>query len=203
MVTPEAARAQESHSDDILQRLTHVVSSHAQTHSLTLTQSQAKTLQISSQFLHSAEKRLKCHKRSCSHRGQWQHSEPLLPASLLPAPYHSHSMHISLTLLTLSFLFPRSSPSFSLVSFSSLALWSVSSPCPASAHNAHQLFRGSLPVSPAYPIRVWLCTNGLPLYLLPAPTHSRGAGGRGGVMKRNRQKEQWRQPRRRKDERKR
>lgn len=47
-------------------------------------------------------------------------------------------------------------------------------------HNAHQLFRGSLPVSPAYPIRARLCTNGLLLYLLPAPTHSRDSGGREG-----------------------
>lgn len=46
-------------------------------------------------------------------------------------------------------------------------------------HNAHQLFRGSLPVSLAYPIRAGLCTNGLLLYLLPAPTHSQDSGWRG------------------------
>lgn len=48
-------------------------------------------------------------------------------------------------------------------------------------HNAHQLFRGSLPVSPAYPIRARLCANGLQLYLLPAPTHSQDSGGVGVV----------------------
>lgn len=89
-----------------------------QTH--TLTQSQAKSLHISSYSLHSAEKRLKCHKCSCSRRGQWQLSELLLLPSLLPAPYHSQ--HISLThLLTLSFSLPLSSPVF-LSSFPLLTL---------------------------------------------------------------------------------
>lgn len=78
----------------------------------TLTQSQAKSLHISSHSLHSAEKRLKCHKCSCSRRGQWQLSKLLLLPSLLPVPYHSHSLHISLTLLTPSFLLPFPSPVF-------------------------------------------------------------------------------------------
>lgn len=111
------------------------------THSLTLTQSRAKSLHISSHSLHSAEKRLKCHKCSCFCRGQWQLSK-LFAASKppVPVPYHSHSLHRSLTLLTL-FLLPLSSPVFlpSLplalfsLSFSFLALWSVFFPCPASA----------------------------------------------------------------------
>lgn len=49
-------------------------------------------------------------------------------------------------------------------------------------HNAHQLFRGSLPVSSAYPIRVRLCTNGLLLYLLQTPAGGGGGGGGDGEM---------------------
>lgn len=121
--------------DSFVQRYTH--GQPAQTH--TLTQSQAKSLHISSHSLHSAAKRLKCHKCSCSRRGQWKLSKLLLLPSLLPAPYHCHSLHISFTLLTLSSL--TSSPLFCLplsfsfrsLSFSSPALWSVFFPCPASA----------------------------------------------------------------------
>ncbi len=94
---------------------TWTAETHTRTH--TLTQSQAKSLHISSHSLHSAEKRLKCHKRSCSRRGQWQLSKLLLLPSLLPVPYHSHSLHRSLTLLTLSFLLPLCSPVFLSLSF--------------------------------------------------------------------------------------
>lgn len=157
-----------------------------QTH--TLTQSQAKSLHISSDSLHSAEKRLKCHKCSCSRRGQWQLLKLLLLPSLLPAPYHSPSLHISLTLLTLFLSFFLTSSLLSCLSLSfSFAhslppplLSDLSFPPVQRLHNAHQLFRGSLPVSPAYPIRAGLRTNGLLLYLLPAPTHSRDSAGEGG-----------------------
>lgn len=180
----------------------HRDSRHTDTYKHTLTQSKAESLHISSHSLHSAEKRLKCHKCSCSRRGQWQLSKLLLLPSLPPAPYHSHSLHISLTLLTLSLLVPLSSPvflaSFFLIPSLPLPLLSdLSFSLVQRLHNAHQLFRGSLPVSLAYPIRAGLCTNGLLLYLLPAPTHSQDS--RGG----DRQREQRRQPRRREDEKKR
>lgn len=114
-------------------------SRHTHTHTLLLTQSQAKSLHISSYSLHSTKKRLKCHKCSCSHRGQWQLSKLLMLPSLLPVPYHSHFLLISLTLLTLSFLHPLFSPVFLslsvllltlfLLPFSLICLFPVSSIC--------------------------------------------------------------------------
>lgn len=66
----------------------------------------------------------------------------------------------------------------SLLALSPLLLSDLSFSPVQRLHNAHQLFRGSLLVSPAHPIRAGLCTNGLLLYLLPAPTHSRDYEGR-------------------------
>lgn len=121
--------------NSFVQRYTHGQHTHAHTHA-THAHTHILTLHISSHSLHSAEKRLKCHKCSCSHRGHWQLSKLLLLPSLLPVPYHSHSLHISFTLLTLSFLLPLSPPVFLFfcsLSSSSLALWSVFFPCPVSA----------------------------------------------------------------------
>lgn len=88
-------------------------------------------------------------------------------------PFSPHSLTRSLAfLLTLFF---SSLPFFLLLTLSPAVLSDLSPPLLVQClHNAHQLFRGSLLVSPAYPIRAGLCTNGLPLYLLPAPTHSGG-----------------------------
>lgn len=106
--------------------------------------------------------------------------------SLLPAPYHSHSLHVSLTLLTLSLLLPLFSSVFLSLFFLllSLLLSDLSFSLVRRLHNANQLFRGSLSFLSAYPIRAGLCANGLLLYLLPAPAHSRQRGvgeGAGGI----------------------
>lgn len=106
-------------------------------------------------------------------------SKPPACALSLPAhiPYSlAHSFFLTSSLLScLPVFFPFAhSPSPPLLS-------DLSFPLVQRLHNAHQLFRGSLPVSPAYPIRAGLWTNGLLLYLLPAPTHSRDCrGGREG-----------------------
>lgn len=109
---------------------------HTQARTHKLTQSQAKSLHISSHSLHSTKKRLKCHKCSCSHRGQWQLSKLLMLPSLLPVPYHPHFLFISLTLLTLSLFHPLSAPFFLPLSALLLTLFLSDlsfSPCPASA----------------------------------------------------------------------
>lgn len=93
-------------------------------------------------------KRLSCHR--CSRRGQ--QSKCFFFFLLL-------SLRRLLTLLTLSFLLPFYL-SLSLHTCSLIRLF----PPVRRLHNAHQLFRGSLPVSPTCPIRAGLCTNGLLLY---------------------------------------
>lgn len=211
LLTPDPAPWMRIHSHNILdsfvQRDTHGQPGNTHTHTPTLTQSQAKSLHISSHSLHSAAKRLKCHKCSCSRRGQWKLSKLLLLPSLLPAPYHSHSLHISLTLLTLSFL--TSSPPllssslffFCSLSFSSPALWSVFFPCPASAQCTSIIQRQS-------PGSFWLIQSeqGSALmgscctcYRLQHTLETAGVGVEVGGG-RNRQREQKRQPRRREDE---
>lgn len=108
----------------------------------------------------------------------------LLLPSLLPAPYHCHSLHISFTLLTLSSL--TSSPLFCLPLFlflltlfllpcSLICLFLLSGVCTMHINYSEAVSRFLL----AYPIRAGLRTNGLLLYLLPAPTHSRDSGGGG------------------------
>lgn len=89
-------------------------------------------------------------------------------------PYSAHSFFITSPLLSWLLFFL---PSLPLPLLSDLSFSLVQR-----LHNAHQLFRGSLPVSLLHPIRAGLCTNGLLLYLLPAPTHSQDSGGEGGKM---------------------
>lgn len=110
-----------------------------------LTPSQAESLRISSHSPHSSAKRLKCHKRSCSRSGQWQLSKPLLPYHSAHIPYPVHSCF----LLTSS-LFSYSSLLLPPLLLSDLSFFP---PLVQRLHNAHQLFRGKLPVSWAYPIR--------------------------------------------------
>lgn len=90
-----------------------------------LTQSRAKSLHISSHSLHSAAKRLKCHKCSCSRRGQWKLSKPFAasepPAGTLSLslsariPYSAHSFFITSSLLSSSLFFFFCSLSCSLI----------------------------------------------------------------------------------------
>ena len=180
---------------------------HSHTHTCmhALTQSQAESLHISSHSLHSAAKRLKCHKCSCSRRGQWQLSKLLLLPSLLPAPYHCHSLHISLTLLTLSFLLPLLSSSLSLF-FSFFLFCSLSYPLPCSLICLFPLssvctmhINYSEAVSRFLRLIQSECGSALmgsccTCYRLQ-PTLETAGGGREGGRERNRQREQRRQAR--------
>lgn len=179
-----------------------LIHTHACTHALT--QSQAKSLHISSHSLHSAEKRLKCHKCSCSRRGQWQLSKLLLLPSLLPAPYHCHSLHISLTLLTLFFL--TSSPVFlSLCSFflpllltlfpvpcSLICLFPLSSVCTMHINYSEAVsrFLRLIQSERSSALMGSCCT----CYRLQPTLETAGGGWEGG-RERNRQREQRRQAR--------
>lgn len=145
---------------------------HAHTCTRTLTRNQAESLRISSHSHHSAEKKLVSQallflQRPVAALKVSAASKPpgCLLASLSPLT-HSLTLSFSLSLPFFSFLSLTVSPAL----LSDLSFF----PLVQCLHNAHQLFRGSLLVSPAYPIRAGLCTNGLPLYLLPAPTHSGG-----------------------------
>lgn len=146
----------------------------AHTNTRTLTRNQAESPHISSHSHHSAEKSLVSQtllflQRPVATLKVSAVSKP--PGCLLASlPPLTHSLSYLLS------HFP--SPLFSLF-FCSLFLLPCSLIClffplVQCLHNAHQLFRGSLLVSPAYPIRAGLGTNGLLLYLLPAPTHSGG-----------------------------
>lgn len=104
----------------------------------------------------------------CCFQTSWMSARIPFSPSLTHSPAHSLTYPL---IFSLPFFFP-----FLLLTLSPALLSDLSffSPLVQCLHNAHQLFRGSLLVSPVYPIRAGLCTNGLPLYLLPAPTHSGG-----------------------------
>lgn len=144
----------------------------------TLTRNRAESLHISSHSHHSAGKSLVSQtllflQRPVATLKVSAASKPpgCLLASLSPLTHSpAHSLTYPLIFSLPFFLFSFLLLTLSLALLSDLSFF----PLVQCLHNAHQLFRGSLLVSPVYPIRAGLCTNGLPLYLLPAPTHSGG-----------------------------